>query len=185
MKLYSLYCNVEGIKEYPIHEAIKNDLKRGHNITIGERIEEIDSLTACFTSTRDLNEGLNEAHGVEKRIYNPLIYVDKDEKDRSKSYVIEDIVYEEDKKYLDNREDIKNRTFIYLLNNPNSRTAFRGIIKIYNETYKNNPYMDLNSILKYAINKYFSGLNYKCCREAYFTLKNLNQIEEKKHEIHR
>ena len=187
-KNYTLYAKVAGhsCEKYSIEEAVKDDDKRGLELMSGDLIEDLDRMTAKYESYSDLLTSFpEEVYGEKFTLYEPVIIVDKHIEDRSKSYPIYDIVFMEDANELANKENIRIWLLDYLTNHINRIVDFRGVNDIYNNMRRKYPNMGIIRLINNTVNKYFEEDNYKRYREAYFTLKELDYIREKKDEIHR
>ena len=187
-KLHTLYAKIEGANnsKYSFEESLRNDTKRQQPLMSGQMIEDLDKLTSKYESAEDLLISYpKEVWDADVFIYEPIIIVDKDEFDRSKSYYITDIVFAKDKVELQNKDYIKRWLLDYLLNNPHDIKEFRGIKEIYENLSKTYSDKSIGYIINMTVMVYFKGNNYKKYREAYFTLKKLDYKRVKKNEIHR
>ena len=187
-KMYTLYAKIEGHKSsrYTLEEALKEESKRPQSLMTGSLIEELDKLTARYESYLDLLESYpEEVFGQPLILYDPVIIVDKDIEDKSKSYPIFDIVFKEDQRELENRDNIRNWLLDFLLNNPERVTDFRGIKDIYENVEKKYKEKSIEYLIRITILTYLEDNNYKRYREAYFTLKKLDYKNTKKDEVHR
>lgn len=171
---------------HTLEEQLRDNSKR-RVIMMGETIEELDKLTAMFPSFERLNKELKEAHNSSIDACDPIIIVDPDDTDLSKSYAIFDIVYEEDKKILDDRDNIKLWLLEYLKQNPEDISRFKGIRNIYQNKYTDEFKKGIvnEDIIKRIVLGYFENEGYKKYRDIYFELKNLDRSKVKKDEIHR
>jgi len=152
----------------------------------GHLIEDLDKLTANFKSIEDLLKSYpEEVYGENVLLYDPVIIVDKDETDLSKSYPIYEIVFSKDAEELKNKNNIKIWLLEYLTNNVNDISKFRGINEIYDNLQKKYPTMAMLDLINNTVKIYFKEENYKRYREAYFKLKELDYKRVKKDEIHR
>lgn len=188
MRLYSLDVKFKGSSTpfYTLESSLRDRRKRG-TLMARETIQELDKLTALFDSFEDLNEEFKTVHGSNKDMFDPLIIVDVDEKDLSKSYAIFDIVYSADKKQLDDPDNIKLWLLEYLKKNPKDISRFKGIRNIYGNKYVEE--FEKGIVTEDMINRivlsYLSNPTYKKYRDIYFTLKRLDKSKVKSDEIHR
>lgn len=187
MKTYGLYVKVEGSSNlrFTLEESLRDDRKRNQLLMDSHLIEDLDRMTSKFTSFRDLIEAFQEVNNTNKSIYEPVIIVDKDEIDRSRSYPLFDIVYTDDQEMLNNKDSIRTWLLEYLINNPNDIKEFRGIKDIYQNVREKYKDRNINYLINITILIYFENHNYKRYREAYFKLKELDRSKVKKNEIHR
>ena len=192
-KMYSLYANLsyEDIYKYTPEEmakSVEKDGKRGLLLMSGEKIEYLDNMTANYDSMDDLlNSYVEEVYGEKKPLFNPMIIVDKDPKDRNKSYIIPDIVFKEDKIEIEKKDNLKEWVTDYLRKNNNDIRYFRGINQIYKNISEKHPNEKIEKLIEMTMFEYFvvSNYNYKRRREAYFTVKSLDQERVKSNGIHR
>lgn len=171
---------------HTLEEQLRDNEKR-EVIMMGGTIEELDKLTSLFPSFEVLNEELKEAHNSNIDVCDPIIIVDPDDKDLSQSYAIFDIVYEEDKKILDDRDNIKLWLLEYLRQNPEDISRFKGIRNIYQNKYTDEFKKGIvnEDIIRRIVLGYFENEGYKKYRDIYFELKKLDRSKVKKDEIHR
>lgn len=187
-KMHTLYAKIEGSNnsKYTLEESLRDDKKRQQSLMSGKLIEDLDRLTSKYESVEDLLLSYpEEVWDTQINMYEPVIIVDKNEFDRSKSYYIPDIVFEKDAIELQNRDNIKGWLLDYLLNNPNDIKEFRGVKDIYDNLEKANRDKSIEYLINITIMVYFKENNYKRYREAYFKLKELDYKRVKKNEVHR
>lgn len=187
MRTYYLNVkNKDDNSSYTLEESLRDKNKR-RVLMMGYTIEELDKKTGLFPSFNELSEELNEAYNSNKELIDPIIIVDEDDKDLSKSYPIYDIAYEEDIKTLSNSNYIKIWLEDYLTKNPQEIYRIKGIRNIfqnkYTEEFKKG-IIDERTISQ-IIYAYLSNPSYKKYRDIYFTLKALDDKREVKNEIHR
>lgn len=185
-KMHTLYAKIEGSNnsKYSFEESLRDDKKRQQALMSGRLIEDLDRLTSKYESSEDLLMSYpQEVWDTDIHMYDPVILVDKDEFDRSKSYYITDIVFARDRVELQNKDNIKGWLLDYLIKNPNDIKEFRGVKEIYESLKKTYSDKSIGYIINITILAYFKGNNYKKYREAYFTLKQLNNKRVNKNEI--
>jgi len=188
MRMYSLDVKTKDTKIpfYTLEDSLRDKSKR-RSLMEGLTIEELDSHTAVFPSFEVMNQEFKELYQSKYDMYDPIIIVDVDDNDLGKSYAIFDIVYEEDKKILDNRDNIKLWVLEYLRNNPNDISRFRGIRNIYQNKYSDEFKTGIvnEDIIRRIVLGYFENESYKKYRDVYFELKKLDRSKVKSDEIHR
>lgn len=198
-KLYSLYAflSLEEAYKYTDIERAKSSIKddkRGLLLMYGERIEHLDALTARYEDIEDLlSSYIEEVYGNKSQLYNPIIIVDKDAEDRSKSYAINEIVFQGDSVALQDQDSIRTELKAYLLDHPDEllikkypkSNEFRGISNISTHIRNKYPNITIYSLVEGTLNEYFKDNNYKRYREAYFTLKRLSREREIHHAVHK
>jgi len=176
-KRHTLYAKVKGTdcENYSLGEAIFDDRKRGQELMSGRLIEDLDRQTAYYSSLDDLLWSYpSEVCGKDIVIYDPVIIVDKSIDDRSRSYAIFDIVFENDARELLEHDYIRCWLSDYLKCNPSTIERFRGIKEIYGNLSVRYPHKNINDLIDMTVYAYFEGDNYKRYREAYFGLKKLD-----------
>lgn len=186
-EMYGLYVQVEnsGSKVYPPYEGKNDDKKRGHLLMFHETMEGLDRLTSKFTSFQEINQAFKEIYNSDKNMYRPIIYVDKNIEDLSKSYYLTKVVYEDDFKELQNRDSIKEWLLDYLKSHPENIEHFGLLRNFYVNTKKTAPIKSVEYSLTIAVNRYLQQEGYIGYRESYFNLKEFDKTKEKKDEIHR
>lgn len=198
-KIYTLYANLscDDVFKYTPEErahANEDDNIRGLSLMFGERIENLDALTSGYDSEDELlSTYMENVYGEKVQLYNPVIIVDKDQIDRSKSYVINEIVFKEDAIALQDREGIREAVRTYLYENPGELiikkapdvNMFRGISKISTNIRNKYPNIGFIPLVNGTLNEYFIDNNYKRYREAYFTLKKISRERKKNNGIRR
>lgn len=188
MRTYSLDVKMKGNSTpfYTLEDSLKDRTKR-RSLMIGETIEELDRLTGLFSSFEEMNFEFKSAYNSNKDMFDPLIIVDVDDKDLSKSYAIFDIVYENDKKELDNPDNIRLWLIEYLKQNPQNITRFKGIRNIYKNKYVEEFEKGIvtEDIINRVVLSYLRNYSYKKYRDVYFTLKRLDKSRVKQNDIHR
>lgn len=166
-----------------LNEALYN--KKERNILIeGESLEDIDRRTALFSNFADIQEELNMFHTDKDA---GVIIVDYDINDLSKSKIMRsDIVYMDDKKQLDNRDNIRLWALEYLRNNPYHIREFDGIMATFKNLFGSDDSNYTNDKVVYAVSAYFNNASYCDYRDVYFVLKYLNPPRvDKSNEIHK
>ena len=187
-KTYTLYAKIEGSynSKYTFEDSLRDDRKRQQELMSGNLIEELDRLTAKYESSEDLLVSYpEEVFGKKINLYEPVIIVDKDEVDRSKSYYISDIVFARDARELQNKDNIKSWLLDYLIKNPRDIKEFRGVKDIYENLGKSYSNKSIGYLINMTILVYFRDNNYKRYRETYFKLIELDYKRVNKNEIHR
>lgn len=187
-KSYTLYAKIEGShnSKYSLEESLRNDTKRQQALMSAKLVEDLDRLTSKYESIEDLLSSYpKEVWDIEVNLYEPVIIVDKDETDRSKSYYITDIVFANDEIELQKMDNIKRWLSEFLLNHPQKIKAFRGLREIFNTLIQSYPNRNIENLIKMTIYSYFKDNNYKKYRETYFKLKELDYKRVKKNVLHR
>lgn len=187
-KIYTLYAKLEGTPtiNYTVDEGRNNEHKRGQELMsyTATSFEDLDRMTSQFTSFDDLNKTFKNMYNSTKNLYNPIIFVDEDEKCKNANFTFY-VVYAEDFIQLKNREGIRSWLLEYLTNNPDNITCFLGLSEIGSHLLQKYPYKNRLDIVNIAINIYFENEKYDRYREAYFKLKELDYRKDIKNEIHR
>lgn len=183
------YLNVKNKDDNPIYtleESLRDKNKR-RVLMMGYTIEELDKKTGMFSSFKELSDALNEAYNSNKEMYDPIIIVDEEDKDLSKSYTIYDIAYENDLKILSNPDYIKAWLKEYLKQNPEDIYRIKGIRNIFQNKYNDefNKGIINERTISQIVHGYLQNPSYKKYRDIYFTLKALDEKREVKNEIHR
>lgn len=188
MRTYYLDVKRKGsnIPNYTLEESLRDKNKR-RVVMMGYTIEELDKKTGLFASFKELSEELNEVHNSDQEMNDPYIIVDEDDNDLSKSYVIYDIVYEDDKKVIDNPDYIKSWLLEYLKKNPDDIYRIKGIRNIFQNKYNEEFTKGIinERTIEQIVYGYLENPSYKKYRDIYFTLKTLDRTREKNNEIHR
>lgn len=187
-KMHTLYARIEGShnSKYSLEESLMDDEKRQQVLMSGELIEDLDKLTSKYESIEDLLVSYpEEVWNTKVNIYEPIIIVDKDEVDRSKSYYITDIVFAKDAIELQKMDNIKRWLSEFLLNNPYAIKEFRGIKEIFNNLIQSHMNRNVEDLINMTIYSYFRDNNYKRYREVYFKLKQLDYKRVKKNVLYR
>lgn len=183
------YLNVKNKDDnpsYTLEESLRDKNKR-KVLMMGYTIEELDRKTGLFPSFEELSKELNEVYNSTKEMYDPIIIVDEDDKDLSKSYPLYDIVYENDLKVISNPDYIKLWLEEYLIKNPEDIYRIKGIRNIfqnkYNEEFKKGIVEE--KTITQIIHSFLANPSYKKYRDLYFALKVLDEKREVKNEVHR
>ena len=186
MRTYYLDAKVKGETSPQIEEVLRNRNKRSPLI-MEHTIEALDKLTGKFESFEELSKEFAVAYNSTKELYDPLIIVDEDIHDLSKSYFIPDVVFEEDQKVLSNPDYIKTWLLEYLLKNPGEIYRIKGVRNIFQSKYHDEYTKGIidERIINQIVHAYLLNPSYKKYRDIYFALKKYDQIKEEKNEIHR
>ena len=187
LKVYTLYAKVEGSQDdmYTINDGINKELKRGQILMYDDEFEKLDFMTSSYSSFDEINTTFQNLHNSTKNMSHPIIFVDELNSDMNiekNLFYTTDVVYAEDAKELEDRENIKYWLFDYLFNNSENISDFRVIRDIY-ENVKN--YYKTGHIgfwVNKAVEIYLVNEGYKGYREAYFKLKELDPERKYKKE---
>ena len=188
-EMYSLYVQVQNQNEeiYSVSEGKTDEHKRGHLLMYHNTMEGLDKLTSKFTSFSDMNREFKKIYSSDKNMHSPIIYIDKDTSDLSKTFVTYKIVFEEDAKELrlEKRDNISVWLIDYLRNNKDDMQYFGLLNILYQNVVKGNPNASYLDQIKMAVNLYLNKEGYMGYRFAYFKLKELDKTKEKTDAVYR
>lgn len=178
------YLNVQNKDDnpsYTLEESLRDKNKR-RGLMMRYTIEELDNITSLFDSFQDMNEKLNEAYGQQKELINPIIIVDEDDNDLSKSYVIYDIVFSGDKKIINDPNYITSWLLDYLTKKPEAIYRIKGVRNIFQNKYSEEFRQGIinEGIITQIVHAYLANPSYKKYRDLYFALKKLDETRVKR-----
>jgi len=160
MTLYNLHVgNAHLIGE------VRYDIRKRNVLIEGQSLEEVDKRTALFPSFKELEEEINQIKGP-----NNAAIIIIDEGNELGTGIISDIVYSEDIKEIDNRDNIRQWTIEHLKKYPIDLVNFEGIYATYKTNYGIDDREYTEEKLINTVYAYFNNAGYKKYRDVYFEL---------------